>query len=111
MTKEYDGVPIRRLPDDESYSSDAEIITPTIRPRVYSKTKLPLWPHQRGIKPKRKAPEDCLTNDKKKYHKEYQEKNKDELREKRREYQRNNIEKIRKQKREYYLKTKTKKKD
>ena len=99
MTKKYDGVPIRRLPDDESYSSDAEIITPTIRPRVYSKTKLAKWPHQRGIKPKCKAPEDCLTNDKeykRKYNKEYRE---------------NNIEKIRKQKREYYLKTKTKKKD
>ena len=99
MTKKYEGIPIRKLPDGESYSSDAEIITPTIRPRVYSKTKLAKWPIQRGIKPKRKAPEDCLTNDKeykRKYHKEYRE---------------NNIEKIRKQKREYYLKTKTKKKD
>ena len=114
MTKEYDEVPIRKLPDDESYSSDVEIIAPTIRPRIFSKTKLAKWPHQRGIKPKRKAPEDCLTNDKeykRKYRKEFEEKNKYQIRERQREYRRKNSEKLKIKARERYLKSKTKQKD
>ena len=72
MTKKFDGVPIRRLPDDESYSSDAITTTQSRcaynpragyrrreEPYAYvkknGKTKLGEWPHQRGVKQKRNA--------------------------------------------------------
>ena len=66
MTKKYEGVPIRKLPDGESYSSNL-VTTPSMRLKVYGyswkssyrsspvKKRFPKsdWPHQRGVKQKR----------------------------------------------------------